>query len=187
MENFWQYFWPELAATIIGASIGVFFGLFSDRKVREWSEQSKIEEEHQRLAIALDILIVKLEQNKIELEYIIKTLKDNGCIYISGIDCSAWEVTRADIMLYLHQPSLQQKITSLFSMMEKMMKLLDLHRDYSIGNLAILTSAEPMRETIKNYFFERLPGWIDETEKVKQGLLIIRGKLEPKMTYKEDG
>jgi len=151
MAGFWEAFWPNFASTVIGLLLGLPLALWTDRQITARSERLKRAEEQQRLALSLDTISQALSFNRERMKQLVQSLSSNRVPFDPAVDCSAWDSVKTEIIQYLHDPALQQRIAYHFSRMEAVLKLNDLYLNYAAGIGAAIGGSEQTRDSLRNY------------------------------------
>jgi hypothetical protein len=135
---FWEAFWPNLAATVIGVVFGVPAALFLSARGSREAAASKHKEDHDRLRAALTGISTSMDHNTAALGGLAKLLTDKRpWADYRDIDISAWDACKDEIVPILRDPDLQRRLAFHFHRLDILTHLVKSHLDL------VLTGARP--------------------------------------------
>lgn len=145
--RFFEGFWPNFIATALGILIGIPAALWVNRYAVKAAEAAQRNTEKQRLQQALDVVSRAIKGNKALVDQVVAMLP-SGYVWGLPLDLSAWEVTQGEIIPYLRDASVQQRLAYHFSQLNLLVKQVDLHTSYHIGVTSALSNAAQIRTAI---------------------------------------
>lgn len=108
-STFWSQFWPALAATVVGAGIGVPVGLAIDR----WRQTLAARTERRKVA---HLLLDSVRWNRAALQGLRSRWDDSmyGQLGGTGLDLGAWEALRTDALRFIDDRALRVQVTQFY-------------------------------------------------------------------------
>jgi len=157
--NFFDAFWPNFFATMLGVLLGGLITLLINRLMIKWAAKSEKQIEISRFDTAMGILIDSLAFNQSKLGNLRKHLVTCEP-FIIELDTHTWNLVKLDIMHHLHLPKLQIKIEFHYSKLALVARLRDIINEIyynypnqdSIGGPAI--KVRTLNELIENKIIE---------------------------------
>ena len=113
------------------------------------SESSAKAAQKARLAHALDVLVVALQNNAINLEEFAGIIGDSKAKWYFALDTSAWDTIKADIAPELTDPELRRKLAYHFGQLSALEDLNQQFLSFAFGVNRSMSSSDKTRESIK--------------------------------------
>lgn len=153
MEAWWSWasFWSGLASTVIGIVIGVPVALWLAHYGAAIQEHARRTEEEGRLERALLSVAVAVRHNAERTRSLAESLQLHQVPFDAGVDISAWEATKHEIVPLLKDAELQRRIAHHFTRIETIRRLATLLLDQSVGVASALQDAPRVREALRTH------------------------------------
>jgi hypothetical protein len=126
MATYWESFWPELAATLVGVVVGVPLALLINRWTYGWQQKRARAAAAQRLATALTVVLESLTWNRDRAKKL-GQVEESEEILDSGLEVGRWEVVRDQVVAELGDAELQGKLAYFFSQVSALDRLVNLY------------------------------------------------------------
>lgn len=172
--SFWADFWPNLSATLLGLVVGLPFALWTNGIIQRGAKKKEVREADERLNKALSVLHEVVFQNSSKLKTMVDTLQKSKIPFHLGINVSAWESVKKDVLEISHDSKLKTTISAHFSNLNKLTELNTKYLDYAAGTIALLGGAEQARDELKKHIQVQLIALQLES-------LIVIGMIENKV------
>ena len=176
MNEFWTAFWPNFASTLSGLVLGIPLGLWVNHRMIAHSEKIRKTEENKRLHHALDTVNSALSFNQGKLRDLITTLKCDRAFLDPGIDQSAWEACREEIIPFLRDPVLQRQIAYHFAQLRSLTRLSNMYLDFVAGVGSALGRAPELRASLRDYIMNISDDPAAESTKIKGEIMNVQAR-----------
>ncbi len=181
MTEFWKDFLPNFAATICGVILGALAALLTNKIIVGLAEKAKRKEEVARLHRSLTAIKEALRFNIGEFALMLQYHMDNKAITYFRVDDSTWDVVNNDVVQYLHNPALQQRIAYHFSLIKELRKAEALYLDSSLGVIAVIAASQHGEALLKDGLSTDLPKIINELINEAGNLIKVIDSVQAKI------
>jgi hypothetical protein len=171
---FWVAFWPGLAAIVAGIVIGLPFALWLNSYTESIGQQAKQSEERQRLNDGLVAVRAAIDFNRTQLQQFAKNLESHVVPFDLGLDVSAWDVSKAEIVPHMRDPDLQRRLAYHFSGLAALTRLNGLYLDQTVGVPSALGGSDNTRATLRTSLLARTRQLIEEAQALAQEVEAAR-------------
>jgi len=116
-DSFLSDFWPNLAATVVGVTLGIPIGLWTNRKMIAHEKQTQDAEDRARFRTGLEEVLAILRANAFNAEVTVCILRDEVVEDVPPdpkLDSTAWEAYRSDVASMLRDPRLHVRLALYF-------------------------------------------------------------------------
>jgi hypothetical protein len=148
LESFWSNFWPGLASTIAGIVIGVPIALWLTHYGASIQERARQAVELARLQRGLQSLATAVRHNAEGLRLFSGALQKNQVPFDIGLDVSAWDVSKQEIIPFLQDAEMQRRIAHHFTRIESLRRSAALLLEQSFGVASALQGAAQTRKAL---------------------------------------
>jgi hypothetical protein len=152
--NFFDAFWPNFFATMLGVLLGGLITLLVNRLMITWAAKSERQNEIARFDTAMGILIDSLAFNKTKLGDLRKHLAICEPL-IMELDTHTWDLVKLDIIHHLHLPKLQIKIEFHYSKLASVARLRDIINEIYYNYPCDSVAGPPIKVRTLNELIER--------------------------------
>ena len=131
--QFWEAFWPNAWATLLG----VILGLPAAMAINRWwaghtNKQERIRQLHQAHD-AIELLIHSVRENIKALSVMSVVGNENLVLLSFELDTATWEETKADVFLFLDLMSARKVLSEHFRKLRKLERLNERHVSLVLG------------------------------------------------------
>lgn len=142
VPQFLDAFWPNFAATLLGAALGIPAGLYISRRA-ERTAAARDDDDRTKVALAL---VRFFESNVPAAEMAAKLLMvDKGTVLLSGLDLEGWDILRPDFMRLVRDVDIKSRVAMLVATLRQAREATLFHREVTVGPAAALSSATATR------------------------------------------
>jgi hypothetical protein len=165
-DAFWSNFWPGMASTIVGVVVGVPIALWLAHYGALIQERARQAEDRSRLHRGLQSLSTAMRHNTDRLRHLSEVLQKDQVPLDVGLDVSAWEVSKQEIIPFLHDADMQRRIAYHFTRTEALRQLAALLLDQYVGVTSALVNAPQNRQALRNHMQRETDNLYREAEEL---------------------
>ena len=154
LKSFLPNFWPNLASTIMAIVIGIPIALWLTRYQQAVQERVQQTEQMDRLRNALTTVAGSIEFNRGQLDQLAKNLAGDRAPFEAGLDLSAWDASKTEIIPFLRDAELQRRIGHHFERLASVARLTNLYLDQVAGVQSALQSSAQTGIALRNHLQE---------------------------------
>lgn len=118
--SFWSAFWPNFAATLVGAAAGIPSGLWIAGRQQRDSQKRQADDRKARLGAITALLREALDANAKELERIAAVLAKRDVPAVTTLRLEVWTVLRVDALQLIDDRRLQADLATHFEASERL-------------------------------------------------------------------
>ena len=148
MDAFLLAFWPNITATVAGVVIGVPIALWLNARGGKAVDKKRIADECAKLKHGLDAVVLSLKHNESLLGELIASVENKREVYDTGLNLSAWEACREQIVPYLKDAELSRRIAYHFERLAGVSRLVAMYLNLGVGVASALGGSQKTRETL---------------------------------------
>ena len=148
MDAFFLAFWPNLAATIAGVTLGLPIALWVSRLTLAGAERSARQSQAQRVDHALQVLVSAMKSNNAILRDYGEVLATEHMRWQLSLDTSAWDAIQADFIAEMTDPALRREIAFHFSQLKALTSLNYEYLQFNFGTNASMSGAGETRKSL---------------------------------------
>jgi hypothetical protein len=119
---FWDAFWPNMAATFVGAALGIPAALWINRMAVRAANRQEHLREAQRLDTLATTMQATIEHNTEPLRTLADLSPESVC-WVTGLEHAIWETSRDDVVSLLPQFELKVDLARYFENLVQLEKL----------------------------------------------------------------
>ncbi len=108
MSAFFQAFWPNLAATVLGIALGVPIALVLNRRIFEYQRRFETGEQYRRLCDAIDVLVGACEYNIKILDKMRELSLSGRVMHNPDLRLTTWDAVGSILARNSSEPELLQ-------------------------------------------------------------------------------
>lgn len=176
MNSFWSSFCPNIVSTVVGIVIGVPIALWINSQAASVGERTRVEQERERLQRGLTVVLAAIDFNRERLQEFNAVLPNDQVPFDVGLDVSAWDVSRDEIVPFLKNPDLQRRLAYHFSQFGTLARLSTLYLDQVVGVASALQGADRTRTALRNHLLKKIHELLDESQRLIQEVQATRSK-----------
>jgi hypothetical protein len=143
LHEFFDAFWPNVAATFIGIIAGVPIALWLNKSAQRNANNTIREQQKTRVNNALAVLVAAMDANTRKIsEYKQREIVSPGRRWIFDIDTSAWDAVKTDFLAEFVDSQHRRDLAFHFLQLSRLWHLNDHLMSYSHGINAEVSGAE---------------------------------------------
>lgn len=169
-SSFWPAFWPNLASTVIGVVVGLPIALWINAKSNKTAIANRRADDSAALRHGILALLEGFVHNQKQLRTLIVTLAENKALFDLGLDTSAWDISKEQIVPLLKKPELARRVAFHFSTLIAQSRLSNLYLDQVAGVAAAIGGVEQTRAGLKAYLASKSTQLLTEGELLQNEL-----------------
>lgn len=170
---FWDAFWPNVAATIVGVVIGGPIALYTNALAQRWAHARAKEDGTVRLRSALSVLVSAIEYNDTKLTILQLRLHQSSAVFELGVDTAAWEAIKEQVVENLSDPDLYRRLALHHSDLQSLSRLCVLYLDMVAGMASVFGGVEGTRESLRGFLLKRTKQLREQAASLKTELIVL--------------
>ncbi len=173
---FWSNFWPGLVSTVIGILVGVPIALYLTHYGVSIQEKAHQADERVRMHRGLESLAVAVRENAKILQHLSESVRENRVPFDVALDVTAWDVSKQEIIPFLHDAEMQRRIAHHFTRTESARRLFLLLLDQYVGVASALTGSVQFRKDLRSHLQREAENLSREADRLADDIAKVLGR-----------